>query len=259
MIDEVIQNVENVEQRMALEGVTTRTIAIGDIHGCSSALDCLIEEIRLQEQDRLVFLGDYVDRGPDSRGVIERLLALRKRCQTVFLLGNHEIIFRSVLAGLPPAKWLEVGGQQTLASYGGSLEGVPAAHLAFLYDLLPYYETEKELFVHANYDATLPLSSQTEQMLYWEHLGDKLPSPHISGKHVYLGHTPQANFEIGNFGHFTCIDTYCFGGGWLSAIDVESGEIWQVSQNGQPRKKVGLSKVLWRNIAALLGKVSKED
>jgi serine/threonine protein phosphatase 1 len=229
-----------------------RTIAIGDIHGCSKALDGLIEAIKPQASDRLIFLGDYVDRGPDSRGVIERLLSLRKRCEMICLLGNHEIIFRSVLAGLPAETWLGLGGQQTLQSYGGSLKAVPAEHLAFLYQLLPYFETEKNLFVHANYDPNLPISQQTEQKLYWEHLGDTPPAPHISGKHVFLGHTPQASFEIGYFGHLTCIDTYCFGGGRLSAVDVESGEVWQASQDGKPEGDRRILELLWRKFQGLV-------
>jgi len=231
-----------------------RTIAIGDIHGCSRALDGLIEEIKPVEHDRLIFLGDYVDRGPDSKGVIERLLDLRKRCEVICLLGNHEIIFRSVLSGLSAETWLGLGGQQTLTSYGGALKRVPTTHLEFLNDLLPYYETAKELFLHANYDATLPLSEQTEQMLFWEHLGEKFPAPHYSGKHVFLGHTPQANCEIGYFGHFTCIDTYCFGSGWLTAVEVETGQVWQASKKGQLRQNWRILKLLWRKFLALRGR-----
>ncbi len=231
-----------------------RTIAIGDIHGCSRALDGLIDKIKPTEHDRLIFLGDYVDRGPDSRGVIERLIDLRKRCTAIYLLGNHDIIFRSVLGGFPTETWLEIGGRQTLTSYGGTLERVPKVHLEFLHGLLPYYETEQDIFIHANYEATLPLSEQTEQMLYWEHLGEKTPSPHCSGKHVYLGHTPQANCEIGYFGHLTCIDTYCCGGGWLTAVNVESGEVWQFSKNGKFRQSWRILKLLWRNLDAIRGR-----
>lgn len=223
-----------------------RTIAIGDIHGCSKALDGLIEEIKPTEQDRLIFLGDYVDRGPDSKGVIERLIDLRKRCETICLLGNHEIIFRSVLGGLPAAIWLGIGGQQTLTSYGGDLGGVPASHLDFLYALLPYYETEKHIFLHANYDANLPLAEQPEELLFWEHLSVKIPPPHFSGKHVFVGHTPQLKGKIGYFGHITCIDTCCFGGGCLTAVEVGTGEIWQVSQKRQTSQNWRKLKLLWR-------------
>jgi serine/threonine protein phosphatase 1 len=162
-------------------------------------------------------------------------------------------MFRSVLSGFPTATWLANGGQETLTSYGGRLESVPATHFEFLYSLLPYYETEHDLFLHANYDANLPLSEQTEQMLFWEHLGEIPPSPHCSGKHVFLGHTPQANCEIGYFGHFTCIDTYCFGSGWLSAVDVGNGKVWQVSKNGKIRKNWQVMKLLWSKFDTLRG------
>ncbi len=227
-----------------------RTITIGDIHGCSKALDRLIGEIKPREYDRLIFLGDYVDRGPDSKGVIERLLDLRKRCNTICLLGNHEIIFRSVVAGFPVESWLAIGGLQTLASYGGALKNVPLDHIEFLCGLRPYFETDQALFIHANYDPNLPLSEQSEQKLFWEHLGASIPGPHYSGKHVYLGHTPRTCGEVGHFGHLTCVDTFCVGGGWLTAIEVESGEIWQVSQKGRLRKNWRIMELLRKKLGA---------
>ncbi len=228
-----------------------RTIAIGDIHGCLAALDGLIQEIKPESHDRLIFLGDYIDRGPDSKGVIDRLLELRKSCEAICLLGNHEIIFRSILGGLPAETWLGLGGQQTLTSYGGALERVPVSHWEFLYGLLPYYETEKEIYLHANYDACLPLSEQSEQMLFWEHLSKSVPQRHCSGKHVVVGHTPQPNFEIGYFGHLTCIDTCCFGGGWLTAIEVSTNKVWQVSQEGRVRHNWRIFRSLWKKFYAL--------
>ena len=214
-----------------------RTIAVGDVHGCAKALERLIGEIEPGVDDRLIFLGDYVDRGPDSKAVIEQLLGLKGRCETVFLLGNHEIMLRSLLAGPLPETWLQLGGQETLDSYGGSLRLMPRAHVDFLLSLLPYFETETALFVHASYDARLPLAEQTEEMLYWEHLSAVVPERHCSGKHVFVGHTPQTNGEVARFGHLTCLDTYCFGGGWLTAMDVGTGEIWQTSATGELRQK----------------------
>ena len=128
-----------------------RTIAIGDIHGCAKALRALIDSIQPEPEDLLVFLGDYVDRGPDSRGVIDLLIELKHRCRTVFLLGNHEIMFRGVLRGIDPSLWLELGGRPTLTSYGGRIENVPASHLEFLDQLQPYFETDQHMFVHANF------------------------------------------------------------------------------------------------------------
>ena len=226
-----------------------RTIAVGDIHGCVKALQALIDELNPQSDDLLIFLGDYVDRGPDSKGVIDLLCDLEGRCQTVFLLGNHEIMFRGALAGLPAELWLQVGGSQTVTSYGGKLDNVSPEHIEFLYRCLPYFETEQHLFVHANYIADLPLDEQPEESLFWEHLSDRIPEPHVSGKHVFCGHTPQSRGNIGYFDYFTCLDTCCFGGFWLSAIDVNTGETWQVSREGHFRRDGQFWKAirqLWR-------------
>ena len=213
-----------------------RTIAIGDIHGCSKALQGLLEAIDPRPDDRLIFLGDYVDRGPDSKGVINLLIELRQRCRTVFLLGNHEIMFRGAIRGLSPELWLQIGGRPTLTSYGGDLRRVSSDHLEFLDACIPYHESEDHFFVHANYMAELPLHQQPEHSLFWEHLTERVPSPHCSGKHALLGHTPQHRGNIGFYGHFTCLDTACVAGYWLSAMDLQSGEVWQVSKLGHRRR-----------------------
>lgn len=217
-----------------------RTIAVGDIHGCYRALKTLIKIIQPEQSDRLIFLGDYVDRGPDSRLVVDLLLDLQTRCQTVFLMGNHEIMFREVLQGAPIAGWLAVGGRETLASYGGNIDRIPERHQKFLKTLLPYFETEDHLFVHANYLPQLSLKQQPEEVLFWLHLSEYFPAPHHSGKHAVCGHTPQPDGKIGRFSHLTCLDTGCFSGSWLSAMDVYSGHCWQASFEGKLNASCGL-------------------
>lgn len=231
-----------------------RTIAIGDIHGCSKALRGLLDAIQPNQADLLIFLGDYVDRGPDSRGVLDVLIDLQKTCETVFLLGNHEIMFRGVLKGLPAELWLQIGGGPTVTSYGGRLENVNQQHRDFLGSCVSFHETENHLFVHANYIADLPLAEQPENTLFWEHLTDRIPEPHVSGKHVFCGHTPQAYGTIGRFGHFTCLDTGCFAGYWLSAMDVDTQECWQVSREGHLRENWRVAKKLWFQLKKYLGK-----
>lgn len=210
-----------------------RTIAFGDIHGCHLALNALIEAIRPESEDLLIFLGDYVDRGPGSRQVIDCLLELEQHSQTAFLMGNHEIMMRQVLRGASPLAWLEVGGRATVASYGGSLHPFPQCHRNFLERLLPYFETPSHLFVHANYLPELSLDSQPEEVLFWLHLTEYLPPPHCSGKPVFCGHTPQPDGQIGRFDHLTCLDTACCSGYWLSAIEVAAGTIWQADREGR--------------------------
>ena len=91
--------------------MTPRTIAIGDIHGCSAALDALLDAIRPRPEDTIVTLGDYIDRGPDSRGVLDRLIDLGRRCRLVPLLGNHDQMLLDVRSGKYPIYWLlDIGG-----------------------------------------------------------------------------------------------------------------------------------------------------
>ena len=213
-----------------------RTIAVGDIHGCAAALAALLEAIKPAKEETLVFLGDYVDRGPDSRGVIEQVLALESQCRVVPLLGNHEIMLLDALNnGAEGAGWLQYGGAETLASYEWEIGNIPSSHLDFLKRLRRYHETPTHFFVHANYIADIPLAEQPDYVLYWEHLFASLPARHESGKTAIVGHTAQRSGEIKDLGHVVCIDTYCHGGGWLTALDVDTGETWQADKQGRMR------------------------
>lgn len=216
--------------------MSSRVIAIGDIHGCAKALAALVRAIAPGPEDTLVFLGDYIDRGPDSRDVLEQLLALRTQCQLVPLLGNHELMLLDALENprvLWP--WLQFGGDATLASYGGHLEQIPFEHLQFLTACHRYHETATHFFVHANYAPELPLAEQPDYLLFWEHLHARCPGPHVSGKQAIVGHTSQKNGRVLDLGYLVCIDTYCHGGGWLTAWDVTSRQCWQADREGQLR------------------------
>jgi serine/threonine protein phosphatase 1 len=214
-----------------------RTIAIGDIHGCSQALEAVLRAVGPKPDDTVVTMGDYVDRGPDSRGVVERLLALASECRLVPLMGNHEIMLLDALdRGIADTGWLMCGGKETLLSYGGGLERIPPAHDAFFRSLAPYYETETHFFVHANYQYDMPLADQPDYLLYWEHLHLNPPRPHEGGKRAIVGHTSQKSCEVLDLGHVVCIDTFCHGGGWLTALDVDSGKIWQADRFGNLRE-----------------------
>jgi serine/threonine protein phosphatase 1 len=211
-----------------------RTIAIGDIHGCAQALTALIDVLVPTSTDTLVLLGDYIDRGPDSRGVLEKLLDLQRQCSLVPLLGNHEIMMLSVLAGdMPALFWERYGGYETLLSYNGELTGVDASHWEFLRQCRRCFETDTHLFMHANYVADRALDDQPDETLFWTHVSSIVPPPHRSGKTAIVGHTPQFGGDILDLGHLKCIDTCCFAGGWLTALEVHTGQIWQTNQRGE--------------------------
>jgi serine/threonine protein phosphatase 1 len=210
---------------------------IGDVHGCAKALRSLLEVISPQADDELIFLGDYVDRGPSSKECVEILIDLSQRCRTVFLRGNHEIMLMGVLlSGLSSELWFTGGGFTTVASYGGSLKKIPRNHIEFFQSLKPYHETEREIFVHANYDPALPMSQQDDRLRYWTHLSVAFPLPHKSGKRVFVGHTPQINGEVLLFDHLVCVDTYCFGGGYLTGLNLDTEEILQFDRRGHERR-----------------------
>ena len=214
----------------------SRTIAIGDIHGCSRALRALLDAIAPTNGDTLVTLGDYVDRGPDSRGVICQLLELQQNCRLVPLLGNHEIMMLSVLCGeLESFIWQRYGGAETIASYDGGLTDFDETHLKFLQDCLHFHETDHHVFMHANYVAEVDLADQPEEILFWTHVSSVLPPRHRSGKTAIVGHTPQIDGEILDHGHLKCIDTCCFAGGWLTGLDVDTGQVWQADRLGRMR------------------------
>jgi serine/threonine protein phosphatase 1 len=210
-----------------------RRFAIGDIHGCAKALRSVIDAIDPQPEDEIVFLGDYVDRGPDSRDAIDQILDLKTRTQVVALRGNHEVMLMGVaMQGMDDSVWRANGGNSTLASYGGSLSRIPANHLVFFHELLPYYEIDDTIFVHASYDPDVEMFKQTEMMTYWTHLTPTLPAPHMSGKRVIVGHTPQPHGQVLNLGHLVCIDTYCFGYGYLTAYEIGGKGIIQSDRHG---------------------------
>lgn len=216
-----------------------RTFVVGDIHGCVAELERLLDAIAPGDGDEICFLGDYVDRGPSPRGVVERLLQLRgegPRC--VFLRGNHEDMFLAYLglAGQYGDAFLWNGGDVTLESYGitgliGSpaAERLPAAHLEFLSKLELSARFGGFLCVHAGVRPSRPLAQQSEEDLLWireDFIEREHPFPYI----ILYGHTPQRDirlhlpFKIG-------LDTGVVYGNLLSCLELGSKELIQVQRN----------------------------
>ncbi|MBL8891339.1 MAG: serine/threonine protein phosphatase [Planctomycetaceae bacterium] len=216
-----------------------RCLAVGDIHGCFDALQLLFQYAKIEDRDQVVFLGDYVDRGPDSARVIQFLIERLSVGNTVCLRGNHELMMENARLSLPSRQaWAMVGGDATWDSYSGlykgeGLEAVPESHWDFLSRLAPYYETNENIFVHASIDAELDMADQFEDMLYWGSFSSI--GPHHSGKKVICGHTSQKSGLPNNSGHAVCIDTWACGNGWLTCLDVHTLEYWQANQAGETR------------------------
>jgi serine/threonine protein phosphatase 1 len=197
--------------------------AIGDIHGCLDPLRRLMDQIHVSETDEVVFIGDYVDRGPDSKGVIDYLLTLQGRY--TFLMGNHERMFLDFLQGKERFLFLYNGGEATLESYGG-VGNIPASHLAFLNRLVLYYETDDYLFVHGGIRPGILIQDQDPKDLLWIR-EEFYAYPGRYAKPVVFGHTPMREvlMEEDRIG----IDTACVYGNKLTCLTLPSRQVIQVS------------------------------
>jgi serine/threonine protein phosphatase 1 len=219
-----------------------RVLAIGDIHGTFDALRALVAAAELTADDLLVTLGDYVDRGPDSAAVLDWLIERRQSGgQLVALRGNHERMMLDARTDFQTLEyWRTYGGDATLDSYfrrggEGELSDVPDSHWEFMENVCRnWFETDSHLFVHANAVPEMRLEDQPEYVLLWEKLGET--SPHFSGKTMVCGHTPQSSGLPLNLGHAVCIDTWSCGLGWLTCLDVATGQYWQANQRRQLRR-----------------------
>ncbi len=216
-----------------------RLVAIGDIHGCSHALDVLLVEIAPTSSDRLVFLGDLIDQGRDSCAVLERLIELQQQCDVVVIKGNHEEMILAARESESTLRyWENCGGVATLNSYrfGAVLADIPPEHWSLLESCQPYFETDEFLLTHANYLPDHAISQTDEHQLRWALFEPEEMRPHQSGRTVVVGHTEQRNSEILDLGFAICIDTACWRHGWLTALDCHSRVTWQASRWGLLRE-----------------------
>lgn len=216
----------------------SRLLAIGDIHGQSAAFSALLNVIKPAREDVLVLLGDFINRGPDSRGVIERILGLREETQLICLRGNHEQMLLDALRSAEDgAFWLQCGGDETLRSFGcADVESMPKHVFDFLNDTRLYHETEKFIFVHANVDSEVPMECQSTSTLLWRHL--EYAPTHCSGKIIICGHTPQPAGLPVHLGSAVCIDTDVGKSGWLTCYEPLKNRFWQCHASGKRRADI---------------------
>ncbi|MDW9528091.1 metallophosphoesterase family protein [Sinorhizobium meliloti] len=198
------------------------TFAIGDVHGCLDMLKRLINRIEMSRPDgTVIFLGDYVDRGPDSAGVVQFIMdgPQKDGWKWIALKGNHEDMMVSCIAGANPIEWwIGNGGAQTIVSYGGE---VISDHLKWCNDLPLFHTDDHRIYVHAGVDETVPLEEQTEKALLWSR-----KPPHYSGeywgKHLCHGHTPSLENPV-TVGNRTNVDSGAVFGGKLTCAVFDDG------------------------------------
>lgn len=214
-----------------------RIIAIGDIHGELYKLKNLFEKISLKKSDTVIFLGDYIDRGEDSRGVIDFVLSLEDKCNLVRLKGNHEMMAIDSLKCAEgqmskiqmQRSWMMNGGIECLESY--NLEAIKKGnytdvlfemfelHGDFFNNLKLTYETENHIFVHGHLAHEQDVEDQEEWQCLWGRYDDIYP--HKSGKTVVCGHTIQ-RFGVKNDGFRIGIDTGSFlPDGYITAMVID--------------------------------------
>lgn len=234
-----------------------RCFVIGDIHGCYEELQILINEISPTAQDTLIFLGDYIDRGLNSKAVLDLIIELKEKCTVIALLGNHEAMMRDSFLEQDADDraqkvwaWYRNGGDVTLDSYMfdhsvlldvGCVDDMflPTSlekHLEFINSLPTYHITDTHIFVHATPYPNQPIEDQFETSLIWRRhsgLDKKFNYCHQSGKTIISGHTAQKDgLPLILSEKNIIIDSGCVWSGWLTALDLSDGTYLQASING---------------------------
>ena len=167
----------------------SRYIAITDIHGELSKLESVLSKIKLKDDDTFVFMGDYIDRGPDSKGVVEKVLEIKEKYNIICLIGSHEYaLLHAKEDDYYNYLFWNYGGPATVKSYGGNFDNILKTHGDFYKSLEFYYLTDKYLFVHAGIDPRYSLEEQCETDLVY------IRSAFYRNKHnlpqkIIFGHT----------------------------------------------------------------------
>ncbi len=217
-----------------------RRFAISDIHGCLNTFTALLRTINLQPEDELFLLGDYIDRGPDSKGVIDHIMALADKGFQVYpLRGNHEqLLLRAVENPSERTIFYLNGGEETLASFGvRQASQIPARYLEFIQNLPYYLEIQDYLLVHAGFrfGPKGPLS-YFEEMIYIREWYLDIDYAWLGSRRIVHGHTPlskqsiQIQAQLLPAYQYLDIDAGCVypqypGRGHLCAFNLDTGEV----------------------------------
>lgn len=184
-----------------------RYIAITDIHGELEKLENVLSKIETRKDDIFVFLGDYIDRGPDSRGVVDRVLKQSETHKCIYLMGSHEYaLLHAKTDEYYNFLFWNYGGVETTKSYGGQFENILNTHGDFFRNLKLYYLTDKYLFVHAGIDVNYSLEEQNEtDLVYIRH--KFINANHNLKQKIIFGHTEHDEPLI--MDDKICIDLGC--------------------------------------------------
>lgn len=199
-----------------------RILAISDIHGCLNTFKALLRKINYSKEDQLFLLGDFIDRGFNSKGVIDHILDLQNAGYTIYCLkGNHEqMLTNSILHSKDTSLWLHHGGKETLSSFGvNDIYDIPKKYISWMEELLMFYEYENYIFVHAglNFDIPNPLEG-LHSMLWIRAWYRDINYEWLKNRIIVHGHTPSSKQEIEE--NFQSLD-------YIQAIDIDAGCVFK--------------------------------
>lgn len=225
-----------------------RRLVVGDIHGGLKGLRQLLERMKLESDDQIIFVGDYVDGWSESAQVIQYLIELSQNQDCVFLKGNHDVWCENWLRTEKPEKvWLDHGGEGTIESYSKFSEEEKKTHLSFFEQMpLHHIDDDNRLFIHAGFTSMHGVEGETYETIFyfdrtlWEmalamnknmHINsEKYPKRLKLYKTIFIGHTPTINFnslEPMQAMNVWNVDTGAAFYGKMSALDIDSKEIFQ--------------------------------
>lgn len=219
--------------------------AIGDIHGCSYALNECLNKCKFNNKtDTLIILGDIVDGGRKTKDVIDRILKIKNK---ILILGNHdEWCLNWMKTGDELPGWWHQGGYATSESYGHDYENVPSSHVKLLESSVPYYiDEQNRIYVHGGFNPNLPIETQHVDDITWDRelmcqyaVLHEIPKY----KHVFVGHTTTQLFDKRTdpltMHNLTALDTGCGWDGKLTIMNVDTFEYWQSDINAHTQTQL---------------------
>ena len=230
--------------------MSSKRLVIGDVHGHYGALCSLLAEIGIDNDDQVYFLGDLIDRGPESAKVVDLVIKNQYKC----ILGNHEIMLLESLGGeqinhLAFQAWLQNGGNATVMSYGHKM--LPREHIEWMKSLPFYFDLGDYWLVHAGVNPCKSIIQQSTEEFCW--IRDKFhrsTEPYFKDKTIVVGHTITFTFsgidsgKIAQGKGWLGIDTgaYHRTQGWLTALDLNQSMVYQVDSLGKRFRCLPLDK-----------------